>query len=96
VRPGVNEILCPACTARVTLEDTAADHLHALLYPTVLAWAQHWAAGGVSAAGLSGALALEGFHWHPQGARYRGQDDAQTSAADVIREALASAEGRHE
>lgn len=86
--------LCPQCAARVALEEAAGVHLHALIYPTVLAWARHWAAAGVSADGLSTTLSLEGFHWHPDGALYRGPVNAHASAAAVICEALAPAENQ--
>ncbi|OLV16365.1 hypothetical protein [Deinococcus marmoris] len=82
-------ILCPTCAARVSLENAAADHLHALIYPTVLAWARHWKGAGVGAGALGSLLALEGHFWNPDGALYRDCDEAEAAAAAVIDEAIA-------
>ncbi|CAM3991452.1 hypothetical protein [Deinococcus frigens] len=82
------DALCPGCSARVALENAAAEHLHALLYPTVQAWARHWKAAGVGASALGTTLSLEGHFWHPDGLLYRREDDAHDAALAVIREAL--------
>lgn len=55
-RPGHTENLCPACTARVALEDAAAQHLRALLTPAVATWVQHWNAAGVHLEDLADTL----------------------------------------
>ncbi|CAM3974221.1 hypothetical protein [Deinococcus marmoris] len=79
---------CPTCATREALEDAAGQHLHALIYSTVLDWARHWNAAGVSDSALSAVLSVEGMYWHPDGARYRGSGDAFDSGDAVIREAL--------
>ncbi|MHA0044394.1 hypothetical protein [Deinococcus sp. PEB2-63] len=86
-RVGNLEVLCPTCTARTALTDAAWEHLHALLTPTVTAWAQHWAAAGMDAQALSDILNAEGTYWHPHGALAR-PSEGNRAAAQVIGEAL--------
>lgn len=86
-RPGGLEHLCPDCTARAALRDAAAEHLHALLWPAVVTWAQHWKAAGLKPGELSTLLDLEGGYWHPHGALGR-----EGGAEDAVREALGEAQ----
>ncbi|WP_216319764.1 hypothetical protein [Deinococcus aestuarii] len=82
-RPGGLEYLCPACTSRAALRDSAGAHLHALLWPAVETWAQHWHAAGLKPGDLAALLDLEGGYWHPLGALAR-----EGGAEDAVREML--------
>lgn len=84
--------LCPRCTARFALTDAAEAHLHALLWPTVVEWAKHWKAAGVSEGALSAALHIEGTYWHPNGALHRDGHPFDL-ATDATRAALEEGRG---
>lgn len=79
---GGTEDLCPDCTARAALEHAAAQHLHALLAPTLTTWARHWVAAGVKPQDLAAVLEAHGATW---GA---GPRDPYAAAQVVVRDAL--------
>lgn len=66
---GSEEMLCPACSARAAVLQTAEASLHALVWPVVERWAKHWHAAGCTPAQLQTALMVYGEYWHPEGQR---------------------------
>jgi hypothetical protein len=83
---GYSTLTCSKCSTKAVLEDAAWAHLHALLWPAVCAWAQHWSVAGVGQSRLADILEIEGLFWHPDGHLARpGQ------AEQAIEEALAEA-----
>ena len=79
---------CAQHAAQESLNDAALQHLHALAWPIVSAWARYWQAAGLSEGALESDLELWGDHYHPDGALER------EGLGEVIRAALA--EGRAE
>jgi len=85
--PSTQEVLCPPCTAHAALVQASREHLHALLWPTLTAWARHWQAAGVRTPDLAATVTLYGTYWHPQGATDAG-DDPYTAARAAVEEML--------
>lgn len=83
-RGGNHDTLCPSCAARDALSDTAADNLHALLWPILVQWAQFWQAAGVSTDHLEGTLYLYGEYWHPHGAQGRPSGTEGRAVQDAL------------
>lgn len=72
--PGARqEARCPACAARVALEDAAQADLEALAAPVLGAWAAHWKAAGVKLESLETLTEhLSGAYMHERaGKSYR-------------------------
>lgn len=88
VMAGYNYPTCPKCSVKAALDEAAMAHLHALLWPAVSAWAQHWKAAGMQSDALVAILELEGLFWHPDGQMARPGKTEQ-----AIEDALAEAEG---
>ena len=66
---------------------TAAEaNLHALVWPTIVQWAQFWRAAGVTSDQLQAALWVYGSHWHPDGALARPGGEKQ-AIEDALSEA---------
>lgn len=82
---GNSRNLCPQCAARDAMQEAIEQHLHSLLWPVIVRWAQHWHAAGAEPGQMQGALWLYGAYWHPEGQLARPGGEKQ-AVEDALRE----------